>query len=394
MGKKKIVFTEEFCQPENLFPFTLTRKAQDLRIGILTIREKWEKWLGIASFDKEENDYKHSGKTIRIEEAVEGDIFYLIHGNILPTEKLIRQVVKLKHGECISVAEKESVVYCISKNEIRDSNKIGVKKAIESKEEVREINYPWHIFQLNKWALEQDFDLLTKGRRSQKISSTNKLINEGGIFIEKGATVEHCFLNATDGPIYIGRDATIMEGSLLRGPLAICDGAVVKMGTRIYGATTIGPGCIVGGEIKNSVFFAHSNKAHDGYIGDSVIGEWCNMGAGTSNSNLKNTASEIMVWTPGGPVNVGTKCGVFMGDYSRTAINTSINTGSVIGVCCNVFGTGLLPKYIPGFSWGSDGIERYRYDKALADIQNWKQLKKQDITESEKNILKHIFEHY
>jgi UDP-N-acetylglucosamine diphosphorylase/glucosamine-1-phosphate N-acetyltransferase len=185
-----------------------------------------------------------------------------------------------------------------------------------------------------------------------------------------------------------------MDGSMLYGPVAICEKAVVKMGSKIYGATTIGPDCIVGGEIKNSVFFGNSNKAHDGYIGDSVIGEWCNMGAGTSNSNIKNNASSIMLWTPNGPVNVGLKCGVLMGDYSRTAINTSINTGTVIGVCCNVFGNGLTPKYIPSFSWGSDGVERYRYEKALEDIQNWKQLKQQSLSENEMTILKHIFKHY
>ncbi|HVG14094.1 MAG TPA: hypothetical protein VM935_04005, partial [Chitinophagaceae bacterium] len=174
----------------------------------------------------------------------------------------------------------------------------------------------------------------------------------------------------------------------------IGSGATVKMGARIYGATTIGPGCIVGGEIKNSIVFGYSNKAHDGYLGDSVVGEWCNFGAGTSCSNIKNTASPVMVWTQNGPVDAGLKCGVMMGDYSRTAINTSINTGSVIGVCAHVFGNGLTPKYIPSFSWGSDGIERYVFDKALQDIAAWKSLKKESTTDIEKNILKHIFDHY
>jgi len=201
-------------------------------------------------------------------------------------------------------------------------------------------------------------------------------------------------MNASDGPIYIGKTAVVMEGSMLRGPVAICDGAVVKMGSRIYGATTIGPACNVGGEIKNSVFFANSNKAHDGYIGDSVIGEWCNMGAGTSNSNIKNNASGVMLWTPNGAMNVGLKCGVMMGDYSRTAINTSINTGTVIGVCCNVIGNGLTPKYIPSFSWSSDGVERYDFEKALSDIENWKQLKQQSLSTNEKTILKYLFDHY
>jgi UDP-N-acetylglucosamine diphosphorylase/glucosamine-1-phosphate N-acetyltransferase len=391
---KKIVFTEEFCQPENLFPFTLTRQIQDIRIGILTIREKWEQWLGLESFDKREGDYKDLDRSLEIGEIGETDVVYLIHGNILPTSKLVKQIKKLKTGEFISVPEKESLIYCISKKEIVDSNKIKVQGAVEFTAEFKEIKFPWEVFQMNRWAIEQDFELLTEGRKSQKISSTNKLTKPDNIFIEKGAEIEHCFLNAADGPIYIGKNAVVMEGSMLRGPIAICDGAVVKMGSKIYGATTIGPNCVVGGEIKNAVFFANSNKAHDGYIGDSVIGEWCNMGAGTSNSNIKNNASSVMLWTPSGLINVGMKCGVLMGDYSRTAINTSINTGTVIGVCCNVFGSGLTPKYIPSFSWGSDGVERYRFDKALSDIDNWKQLKHGEVAENERKILQHVFDHY
>ena len=391
---KKIVFTEEFCTPENLFPFTLSRQIQDIRVGILTIREKWEQCLGLASFDKKEGDYKDLDRAIDIGEIDDKDIIYLIHGNILPTSKLVKQIKKLKTGEFVSVPEKEGIIYCISKKEIIDSNNVKVKNAIEFTDDFKEVKFSWEIFQLNKWALERDFELITEGKKSQKISSTNKFTKQENIFIEKGAEVEHCFLNGTDGPIYIGKNAVVMEGSMLRGPIAICDNVVVKMGTKIYGATTVGPNCVVGGEIKNSVFFGNSNKAHDGYIGDAVIGEWCNMGAGTSNSNIKNNASSVMLWTPNGPVNVGLKCGVMMGDYSRTAINTSINTGTVIGVCCNVFGNGLTPKYIPSFSWGSDGIERYKFEKAFSDIENWKALKHQSVSENEKIILRHIFNHY
>jgi UDP-N-acetylglucosamine diphosphorylase / glucose-1-phosphate thymidylyltransferase / UDP-N-acetylgalactosamine diphosphorylase / glucosamine-1-phosphate N-acetyltransferase / galactosamine-1-phosphate N-acetyltransferase len=391
---KKIIFTEEFCQPENLFPFTLTRQIQDIRVGILTIREKWERWLGIESYDKKEGDYKDLDRAIDIGEIGEDDIVYLIHGNILPSSRLVRHIKKLKSGEFISVPGKESIIYCISRKDVLEPNKIKVKKAIEFEGELKEIKFPWDITQTNGWAIREDFDLLTQKRKSQKISSTNKLTNASNIFIEKGAVIEHCFLNAADGPIYIGKNAVVMEGSMLRGPIAIGENAVIKMGSKIYGATTIGPNCTAGGEIKNSVFFANSNKAHDGYVGDSVIGEWCNMGAGTSNSNIKNNASSVMVWTKNGAVDVGLKCGVLMGDYSRTAINTSINTGTIIASCCNVFGNGLTPKYIPSFSWGSEGVERYRFEKALADVENWKQLKGQTLTQNEKTILKHIFDHY
>lgn len=390
----KIVFTEEFCNPGNLFPFTLTRQVQDIRVGILTIREKWEKYLDLPSFDKFEDDYKDLEKAIKIQETIGNDTIYLIHGNVLPTKKIAGQVKKLKPGEFLSVPERESFVYCITKKEVVDENNIKVGKPVEVEEETTEIKFPWDIFRLNAWAIEQDFALLTKGRNSQKLSGTNNVNKPENVFIEEGAVVECSFLNASEGPIYIGKGALVMEGCMLRGPLAICDGAVVKMGARIYGGTTIGPGSTVAGEIKNSVIFGYSNKAHDGYMGDSVIGEWCNWGAGTSNSNIKNTASGVVVYAPSGPVNVGLKCGVLMGDYSRTAINTSINTGTVVGVCANVYGNGLTPKYIPSFSWGSDGLQRYEMEKAFTDINNWKLLKGSALTSSEKIILKHIFDHY
>ncbi len=391
---RKIVFTEKFCSPENLFPFTLTRQIQDIRIGILTIREKWEQYLGFPSFDKQEDDYKDLDRAIVIDESIGKDIIYLVHGNLLPTATIIRQAKKLKPGEFLSLPDKENFVYSISKNQIINEFKIKAQKAIELAEDLKEIRYPWDILKINGWAIKQDYEFLIHQKKRQAISATNKITNSKNIFIEKGAQVEHCFLNATDGPIYIGKNAVVMEGSLLRGPIAICEGAVVKMGAKIYGATTIGPNCTVGGEIKNSILFGFSNKAHDGYLGDSIIGEWCNLGAGTTNSNVKNNASDIKVYTPSGQISVGLKCGVMMGDYSRTAINSSINTGTVIGVCCNVFGNGLTPKYVPSFSWGSDGIQRYEFKKALADIENWKGLKDQSLSVDETSILNHIFDHY
>ena len=390
----KIIFTEEFCQPENLYPFTLTRQIQDIRVGILTIREKWEMILAVTSFDRLEDDYKDLDRSIRLEKITEDDTCFMIHGNILPSQKLIKALKKLKDGEFISANGNTGIIFRFSKKEIQEPNKIKVSKAITVRDEIKSIQFPWHIFQLNDQAIREDFELLTKKRKSQKISKTNKVIKQGNIFIEKGAVVENCFLNAEDGPIYIGKNSLIMEGSAIRGPFACGEGAVVKMNSRIYGATTIGPYCIAGGEIKNSVFFAYSNKAHDGYIGDSVIGEWCNLGAGTTNSNIKNNASIIKVWTPKGEMNAGQKCGVFMGDYSKTSINTSINTGTVMGVCSNVFEPGLTPKYIPNFSWGSDGLRRYELQKALIDIDDWKKLKGRSITENEKTILAYIFKNY
>ncbi|MBD0376274.1 MAG: glucose-1-phosphate thymidylyltransferase [Flavisolibacter sp.] len=391
---EKIVFTEEFCSPENLFPFTLTRQIQDMRVGALTIREKWEQYLGLPSFDKQEGDYKDLERAITIDESIGKDIIYLIHGNILPTRGLIKQVKRLRPGEFISVPERENIIYCISRKQVLAEHRIKVEKAVALKEELKEIKYPWDIVHFNSWAIAEDIIYLKQKRKLQRIAPTNKTTRQENIFIERGASVEHSYLNASEGPIYISKNAVVMEGCMLRGPLVIGEGAVVKMGARIYGATTIGPYCTVGGEIKNSVFFGFSNKAHDGYVGDSIIGEWCNLGAGTTASNIKNNASDVMVHTLNGPVNVGLKCGALMGDYSRTAINTAINTGTVIGVCCNVFGNGLTPKYIPSFSWGMEGIQRYDMEKAIRHIANWKKMKGQSLTDVESTILTHIFEHY
>jgi UDP-N-acetylglucosamine diphosphorylase / glucose-1-phosphate thymidylyltransferase / UDP-N-acetylgalactosamine diphosphorylase / glucosamine-1-phosphate N-acetyltransferase / galactosamine-1-phosphate N-acetyltransferase len=328
------IFFENILPKENLYPFTATRNVEDIRIGILTIKEKWDM----------------ISKKISAREIT-------VNANIIP-----------------SLTYAENFI-----------NNIDA-----ATDEIRMIEYPWDIFKHNDWALRKDFELLTVNRLSQAISPTNNIISPENIFIEEGATVEYCTINASTGPVYIGRNSTVMEGSLIRGPFALCENAVVKMGTKIYGATTIGPNCIVGGEIKNAVLFSNSNKAHDGYLGDSVIGEWCNLGAGTSNSNLKNTAGDVMVWDNSlqSFTNVGIKCGVIMGDYSRCAINTSFNTGTVVGVCCNIFGTKYPLKFVPDFTWGED---RYIFDKCLQHINNWKKLKGAMISENEKINLLNIY---
>lgn len=391
---KKIIFTEEFCQPENLYPFTLTRQLQDIRVGILTIREKWEMMMGLPSFDKKEDDYKDLSRAVDIEDAVGEDVCLMIHGNVLPTPKLVKAILRLKDGEFIATPAGSSVAFRITKQDIIDKYKIKVGHAVTFKGEVKSIQYPWDIFQLNDWAIRQDFELLTANRKSQPLSKTNRVIKPSQVFVEKGAKVECATINASAGPVYIGKNAEIMEGAVIRGPFAIAENGCLKMGSKVYGATTLGPGCVAGGEIKNTVMFGYSNKAHDGYLGDSVIGEWCNLGAGTTNSNLKNNAGDVNIWTIKGEMNAGKKCGVMMGDYSRTAINTSINTGTVIGVCCNVFGNGLTPKYISSFSWGSEGIKRYEFEKALAEIENWKKMKNKTLTKDEISILKYIFDKY
>ena len=337
------IILDESIIREQLYPFSATRHVADIRIGILTIREKWV-LLDVNNF------------------IYENDTAITIPANIIPTTTNIHTIF----------------------------NAVLNNQSLNNEERIKGFQYPWHIFELNDWAIRKDFELITAGRKPQPISSTNKTISPENIFIEEGAKVEFSIINAAAGPVYIGKNAEVMEGCMIRGPFALCEKAVLKMGSKIYGATTIGPNCVAGGEIKNSVIFANSNKAHDGYLGDSVIGEWCNLGAGTTNSNLKNNAGLVKVWDnkTKAYIGVGQKCGLLMGDYSRTAINTTINTGTVVGVCCNIFGEGFPPKLVTNFTWGS---EKYSLDKALQDISNWKKLKKSDITPQEKEILKELY---
>ena len=390
---QKIIFTEEYCKPQNLHPFTLIRHIQDIRVGILTIREKWERFLQLPSCDKWEGYYLDDENSVKIDKHIGKDIYLMVHANVLPTKSIISKIKKLQLGEFLSVTDEGGIAYKFSEKEVQSLHKIKIIRSVEHNESLKVLHYPWQIFQLNDWAIRQDFELITFKRKSKPISKTNKVINPAQVFIETGAKVEHCTLNASTGPIYIGKNAELMEGCMIRGPFALCEGSLVKMGSKIYGATTIGPYCLAGGEIKNSVLMGYSNKAHDGYLGDSVLGEWCNLGAGTSNSNIKNNCGEVKYWVHGDKkeMSAGNKGGLLLGDYSKAAINTSFNTGTVVGVCCNVFAQGLTPKYIPHFSWGSDGITKYKLSKAVEDIDKWKQLKGFSISERETKILTDIY---
>ncbi len=392
-----ILFSEEYCHPENLFPFTLTRRMQDIRIGILTIREKWERFLQLPSFDKWEGDYKESDRSLRVEPSMQEGRYLLVHANILPDAGLSDAVRKLQPGELLVHPQTGAIALCFTTEQVIGLHQIKVDKMLDYSEAIHHLQFPWDIFQLNDRAIRLDMELLTQGRNSQPVSDTNRILGSHPVFLEEGAVMEHCIVNTQSGPVYIGRDALVMEGTCIRGSLAVGEKAVVKMGSRLYGATSIGPHCVAGGEIKNSVLMGYTNKAHDGYLGDTVIGEWCNLGAGTSSSNVKNNAGQVFVYHPasaGGKGIAGMKCGLLMGDYSRAAINTSFNTGTVVGVSSSVFGNGLLPKYIPNFSWGAEGIRKYDFDKSLRDIRNWKKLKGAELDSREENILKYIYDNY
>lgn len=370
----------------HLFPLTKTRAVASLRMGILTAAERWEKLTGSKV-------YIHTAAYLQdiYGTATMGEHIW-IDASVIPDTKMMDLMAGLENKECW--ADEYGLI--MGKTNLAFENfdaaaSLKHFQTIHDHPAVRRIQYPWQLMQFNDELLRFDYGLLTNGRKSASISATNRCIHPEQIFIESGAIVEYAILNASTGPIYIGRDASIMEGSAIRGPFAMGNGSVLKMNSRIYGATTFGPFCVGGGEMKNSIMMGYSNKAHDGYMGDAVIGEWCNWGAGTSNSNLKNTAGMIKVWSEAANdyLEAGYKCGVIMGDYSRTAINSSINTGTVIGISSNVFGDGLLPNIIPDFSWGCKGVT-YRIEKALDDVNNWKKLKNAVLTEVEKNILLYL----
>jgi UDP-N-acetylglucosamine diphosphorylase/glucosamine-1-phosphate N-acetyltransferase len=331
---------------EGLYPFTLTRATADIRIGIFTIREKWERLTGKRAITKVDES-AHTG-AIRIP------------ANLIPDLSNYQSIL-----QAAALASDEAF------------NKFPC------------IRHPWQIFQFNDKAIRDDFEMIRKNQQSS-LPQGSVFIHPENIIIEEGAKISHSILNAETGPIYIARDAEIMEGCMIRGPFAMGEKSVLKMGTKIYGATTLGPYCVAGGEIKNAVFFGFSNKAHDGYLGDSVIGEWCNLGAGTSNSNIKNNGSPARYDFGQGrePMEAGLKAGLLMADYSRSAINTSFNTASVVGVSCNIISAGMVPRYVPSFTWAD---KKYEFAKAIADIRNWKKMKGADISEAEIEILKNIY---
>jgi UDP-N-acetylglucosamine diphosphorylase/glucosamine-1-phosphate N-acetyltransferase len=376
------------CNRESLLPFTFTRPVADIRIGILTIREHWEHLLSSPT-SSHTQDYL-SGKFPAWQESE--NLF--INGSLIPEESFLDAARSLKLGQRLVRKGVPLAAFCA-----------GWTDPMTTTQEFKDIEYPgevlfirnkWDIFMLNDRVLRQQFKLLTNGRKSATLSSTNKLIGTGSLFIEPGAIVEGATINCTTGPVYIGRNAEVMEGCLIRGPFSLGDHSVLKMGAKIYGATTIGPHCRVGGEVNNSVIFGYSNKAHDGFLGNSVIGEWCNIGADSNNSNLKNNYSAVKVWnyaTASFETSKLVFCGLFMGDHSKCAINTMFNTGTVCGIGANVFGSGFPPKFIPSFSWGGfPENSRFDLDKAVDLARQVYSRRNTEFTAIEEKILRKTFE--
>ncbi len=358
-------------------PLTLTRPVGNLRMGILTNDERWGKLLPNAEITFETEDYL-AEKFPCSSQAI------VVNACVIPTPELVQQVIKLKGNEEL----------VIGGDWIARSGTGEVIKKYEGKTPII-LSNRWDLYQKNDKVLEKDFELLTKGKTSVQLSSTNTIIGDPNkIFLENGARVEATVLNTNDGPIYIGENAEIMEGSIIRGGLAMCKNSTLKMGSKIYGATTIGPHCKVGGEVNNVIFYAYSNKGHDGFLGNSVVGEWCNLGADTNTSNLKNNYSFVKAYSYKTGELEGTEIqfmGLFMGDHSKSGINTMFNTATVVGVSSNVFGAEFPPKYIPSFAWGIDG-NQYDFEKAITSANNMMKRRGLSVSEEDFKLLRYIFD--
>lgn len=371
----------------NLRPLTLTKPLGELRMGILTFKERWLKLLKIEHSSYLTQNYLSEKYTLHTE-----DINYYINPAYFPNPELLLFVQKLYEGQTIWYGD-QLIAARISHEEFLQ--KTFSPNRIHLKSISQHINQLWDLFAHNDYAIKFDFDLITQNRQSQPISTTNGVINPENIFIEEGATVEFAILNAKDGPIYIGENAEIMEGSMIRGSLALCENAKLNLGTKIYSGTTIGPWCKAGGEINNSIMMGYSNKGHEGFLGNSVIGEWCNLGADTNNSNLKNNYSEVKLWNYTQKAYISTQmqfCGLLMGDYSKTAINSQFNTGTVVGVSANVFDSGFPPKFIPSYSWGGyKNSTKFELEKAIEAIEKMMIRRNKNLTEQEIKILNNIY---
>lgn len=370
-----------------LLPFTFTRPVADILIGILTIRQKWEVYLGSTTTTLTEEYLSEKYPMVEMEQNV------MINASFLPNPTLVEMIQGLKSNQAIFKGDE---VIAFFTNDEQEQVDFDTYEIIDYSEDCLTVQNTWDIFAKNDTALRADFELVTQDRKSQPIPKSVNVIAPENIFIEEGAKLEFVTLNASTGPIYIGKDAEIMEGSVIRGPFALCEGAGVKLASKVYGATTVGPYSKIGGEVNNSVLFAYSNKGHDGFLGNSVLGEWCNIGADSNNSNLKNNYEEVKLWSyeTEGFAKTGLQfCGLMMGDHSKCGINTMFNTGTVVGVSANIFGSGFPRNFVPSFSWGgAAGFTTYTTSKAFATAKLVMSRRNVEFDEKEQAILEHVFE--
>jgi UDP-N-acetylglucosamine diphosphorylase/glucosamine-1-phosphate N-acetyltransferase len=370
-----------------LLPFTFTRPVADILIGILTIRQKWEMYLGSTTTTLTEEYLSEKFPMVEMEQNV------MINASFLPNATLVEMIQGLKSNQAIFKGDE---VIAFFTNDEQEQVDFDTYEIIDYSEDCLTVQNTWDIFAKNDTALRADFELVTQDRKSQPIPKSVNVIAPENIFIEEGAKLEFVTLNASTGPIYIGKDAEIMEGSVIRGPFALCEGAGVKLASKVYGATTVGPYSKIGGEVNNSVLFGYSNKGHDGFLGNSVLGEWCNIGADSNNSNLKNNYEEVKLWSyeTEGFAKTGLQfCGLMMGDHSKCGINTMFNTGTVVGVSANIFGSGFPRNFVPSFSWGgAGGFTTYTTSKAFATAKLVMSRRNVEFDGKEQAILEHVFE--
>src|SRR5690606_22210597 len=372
----------------SLLPFTFTRPVGEIRIGILSIREKWESHLNtkVGYFTQEYLRGKFGHEDLP-------SIF--INGALCPSADLLSAISRLEPGEALW---HDGTLLALPINKPREFS-IDFAKAqlvLQYEGDLTLVQKTWHIFQHNASELRADFELVTAGRNSQGINDAATIAyNESGIFVEEGAQIRAAVLNAENGPIYIGKNAKVEEGALIRGPFALCKGATVNMGAKMRGDTTVGPYSKIGGEVSNSVIFGYSNKGHDGFLGNSVIGEWCNFGADSNTSNLKNNYAPVKLWDylKGSYADTGLQfCGLMMGDHSKCGINTMFNTGTVVGVAANIFGAGYPRNFITSFAWGGPmGFSTHKYEKfeeTAAKVMERRGLLFDDV---EKKIYRHVY---
>ena len=360
-------------------PLTLTRPVGNLRIGLFTNDERWSYFLSGAEVTYKTEDYLSDKFPSSKNDVIE------VNASVIPNEDLIAAIYHLSDNEVLML--NDTWLAKIGKGE----GKVAFKGQIPVI-----INERWHLFQKNDEVLRNDFKIITSGRVSKDLSSSNLVIgDESLIFLEEGAIVEGAILNTNTGPIYVGENAEIMEGSIVRGPLGMNTNSALKLGTKVYGAVTLGPHCKVGGEVNNVVFQSYSNKGHDGFLGNALIGEWCNLGADTNTSNLKNNYGMVSTYsyeTEREEITDTQFMGVCMGDHSKCGINTMFNTETVIGVSSNIFGSGFPKKFVDSFVWGGiDNSVSFKFDKAIEYSNNMMVRRGLEISPEEYSILKHIF---
>lgn len=375
----------------HLLPFTFTRPIADIRLGILTIREKWEKMLNTKTSTLTEEYLNAKFPLVKEADNI------LINSSILPDEILVNEIHDLSPNQTLITGE-TLIALRLKEEDIEnlDWSLIDSVTPMQTKSEVKKVNYLWDLIEMNENAILSDFNLITHKRRSEPIPDTVRASAPEKIFIEEGAVLEHVIINATEGPVYIGKNAQIMEGAILRGPLSIGEDSKIRMGAKIYGATTIGPFCKVGGEVSHSIIFGYTNKAHDGFLGHSVIGEWCNLGADTNTSNLKNSYENVRLWDYQEESFVKTDlqfCGTFMGDHSKCGINTMFNTGTVVGIGAQIFGAGFMRNFIPSFSWGSvSGFSVHNIEKSINIAKRVFARRNMEFTEADEAIHRYVYE--